>query len=38
VELGVGLEHILKFLRADFYTGFQSGAKVRTGLRLGFGF
>ena len=38
LEVGVGLEHIFKILRADIYTGFQSGKKVRTGLRLGFGF
>ncbi|MBK0404369.1 carboxypeptidase-like regulatory domain-containing protein [Adhaeribacter sp. BT258] len=38
LELGVGLEHIFKILRADFYTGFQEGQKVRTGFRLGFGF
>lgn len=38
LELGVGLEHIFKVLRADFYTGFQSGQKVRTGFQFGFGF
>lgn len=38
LELGVGLEHIFKILRTDFYTGFQSGKKVRSGFRIGFGF
>jgi hypothetical protein len=38
LEVGVGLEHIFKILRADFYTGFQSGQKVRSGFRVGFGF
>ncbi|RSK49373.1 DUF5686 and carboxypeptidase regulatory-like domain-containing protein [Hymenobacter rigui] len=38
VEVGVGIEHIYKLLRADFYTGLQSGQKVGTGIRLGIGF
>ncbi|KAA9325478.1 DUF5686 and carboxypeptidase regulatory-like domain-containing protein [Adhaeribacter soli] len=38
VEVGIGLEHIFKILRADFYTGFQEGEKVRSGFRVGFGF
>ena len=38
LEVGLGLEHIFKILRADFYTGFQSGQKVRAGFRFGFGF
>ncbi|MET4108422.1 DUF5686 and carboxypeptidase regulatory-like domain-containing protein [Hymenobacter sp. UYP22] len=38
LELGVGIEHIYKLLRADFYTGFQSGKRAGTGIRVGFGF
>lgn len=38
VELGVGVEHIFKILRVDFFTGFQRSEKVGSGLRLGFGF
>ncbi|WP_426058464.1 DUF5686 and carboxypeptidase regulatory-like domain-containing protein [Hymenobacter sp. B1770] len=38
VELGVGIEHILKVLRVDFYTALQSGEKLGTGVRIGFGF
>jgi hypothetical protein len=38
LELGVGLEHIFKFFRVDYYAGFQSGEKVRSGFRVGFGF
>ncbi len=38
LEIGVGLEHIFKILRADIYTGFEYGNKVRTGFRFGFGF
>ncbi|MDQ4139122.1 MAG: DUF5686 family protein, partial [Bacteroidota bacterium] len=38
LELGVGVEHIFKILRIDFFTGFQSREKVGSGLRLGFGF
>ncbi|HEX8328043.1 MAG TPA: DUF5686 and carboxypeptidase regulatory-like domain-containing protein [Hymenobacter sp.] len=38
VELGVGIEHVLKVLRVDFYTALQSGEKLGTGLRVGFGF
>ena len=37
-EVGVGIEHIFKLLRADFYTGFHEGEKVRSGIRVGFGF
>ncbi|QNF32014.1 carboxypeptidase-like regulatory domain-containing protein [Adhaeribacter swui] len=37
LELGVGVEHIFKILRVDFFTGFQSREKVGSGLRLGFG-
>jgi hypothetical protein len=38
VELGVGIEHIVKVLRVDFYTAMQSGQKLGTGLRVGIGF
>jgi len=38
VEVGVGIEHILKVLRADFYTALQSGERLGTGLRVGIGF
>ena len=38
VEVGVGIEHILKVLRVDFYTALQSGQKLGTGFRFGIGF
>ena len=38
VELGVGVEHIFKVLRVDFYTALQSGQRLGTGLRIGVGF
>ena len=38
VELGAGVEHILKIVRVDFYTALQSGQRLGTGLRLGIGF
>ena len=38
VELGAGVEHILKVLRVDFYTALQSGQRLGTGLRVGYGF
>ncbi|ALW84315.1 hypothetical protein AUC43_03910 [Hymenobacter sedentarius] len=38
VELGVGVEHILKVFRVDFYTALQSGERLGTGVRVGFGF
>ena len=38
LELGVGVEHIFKILRVDFFTGFQSQHKTGAGFRLGFGF
>ena len=38
VELGVGVEHILKVLRVDFYSALQSGQRLGTGVRVGFGF
>ncbi len=37
LELGVGIEHILKFLRVDFYTAFND-SDTRTGFVFGFGF
>jgi len=38
VEVGVGIEHIVKVLRVDFYTALQSGQKLGTGFRIGMGF
>ena len=38
LELGAGVEHILKIVRVDFYTGLQSGQHVGTGIRVGLGF
>jgi hypothetical protein len=38
VELGAGVEHILKVLRVDFYTALQSGQRLGTGFRAGIGF
>ncbi len=38
VELGAGVEHLLKVLRVDFYTALQSGQKLGTGFRVGYGF
>jgi hypothetical protein len=38
VELGAGIEHILKVVRVDFYTALQSGQKLGTGFRVGIGF
>lgn len=38
VEVGVGLEHVFKVMRVDFYTGLQSGQRVGTGVRVGIGF
>ncbi|SNR77135.1 CarboxypepD_reg-like domain-containing protein [Hymenobacter mucosus] len=38
LELGVGIEHILKVGRLDFYTSLQSGQKAGTGVRVGLGF
>ena len=38
LELGLGIEHIFKFFRIDFFTGFQSREKVGSGIRTGFGF
>ena len=38
LELGAGVEHILKIMRVDFYTGLQSGQRAGAGLRVGLGF
>ena len=38
LELGVGVEHIFKILRVDFYTALKSSDPVGTGLRIGLGF
>lgn len=38
LELGVGVEHILKIVRVDFYTSLQSGRRAGTGIRVGLGF
>ena len=38
VEVGAGIEHILKVLRVDFYSALQSGQHLGTGLRIGVGF
>ena len=38
LELGVGLEHLLKIIRVDFVMGLQEGNQVSTGIRLGVGF
>ncbi|GAB3240404.1 hypothetical protein GCM10027346_34510 [Hymenobacter seoulensis] len=38
LELGVGVEHVLKFGRIDFFTSLQSGKRAGTGIRMGFGF
>ncbi|UYZ61880.1 DUF5686 and carboxypeptidase regulatory-like domain-containing protein [Hymenobacter weizhouensis] len=38
LELGVGVEHIFKINRIDFYTAFQSGQRLSSGFRYGIGF
>ncbi|MDN5212766.1 DUF5686 and carboxypeptidase regulatory-like domain-containing protein [Fulvivirgaceae bacterium BMA12] len=38
LEFGVGLEHIFKVLRVDYYLGFLSGKKIQNGFRIGVGF
>ncbi|EAY30239.1 DUF5686 and carboxypeptidase regulatory-like domain-containing protein [Microscilla marina] len=38
LELGIGLEHILKIMRFDFIVGLQEGNQVSSGFRFGFGF
>lgn len=37
-ELGVGIEHIFKFMRIDFYTAFRNGENDGSGIRIGAGF
>ncbi len=37
-ELGVGIEHIFKILRVDFYNSWHSGAHERSGIRFGIGY
>ncbi|MCV9386374.1 DUF5686 and carboxypeptidase regulatory-like domain-containing protein [Reichenbachiella ulvae] len=38
LELGVGIEHIFKLFRADYFTSFDRGNFQSHGIRLGFGF
>ncbi len=38
LELGLGIEHIFKVLRVDYFIGFESGNNVQNGIRLGVGF
>lgn len=38
VELGVGIEHIFKFMRVDFYQAIRNGAFFSDGVRIGIGF
>lgn len=35
LELGAGVEHILKFLRVDYFTALQSGQRLNSGVRVG---
>lgn len=37
-EFGVGIEHIFKFLRVDYYRGYQRGRLYNVGIRVGAGF
>ena len=37
-EVGVGLEHIFKILRIDFYNSWLAGTHQRNGFRFGIGF
>ena len=37
-ELGVGIEHILKILRVDYFNSWRSGLHQRSGIRIGVGF
>lgn len=37
-ELGVGIEHIFKILRVDYYNSWHSGKHERSGVRFGVGF
>ncbi len=38
LELGLGIEHIFKVVRVDFFTAFQEGKRGRTGITVGLGF
>ncbi|PIB37433.1 hypothetical protein BFP72_05855 [Reichenbachiella sp. 5M10] len=38
VELGIGLEHIFKLMRFDYFTSFEEGKFRSHGFRLGMGF
>jgi len=38
VEIGIGIEHILKIGRVDFVSSFQQGEKAGAGVRIGIGF
>ena len=38
LEFGIGLEHIFKVLRVDYYLGFLSGSRIQNGFRIGVGF
>lgn len=37
-ELGLGIEHIVKIIRVDYYNSWWSGQHQRSGVRLGVGF
>jgi hypothetical protein len=37
-EIGVGIEHIFKFLRVDYYKSLRPGAHTQQGFRFGLGF
>ena len=37
-ELGLGIEHIFKILRIDYYNSWRAGNHERSGIRLGVGF
>ncbi|WP_167856439.1 DUF5686 and carboxypeptidase regulatory-like domain-containing protein [Hymenobacter metallicola] len=37
-ELGVGVEHIFKILRVDYFTALQAGERLNSGIRIGIGF
>jgi hypothetical protein len=37
-ELGLGIEHIFKILRIDYYNSWRSGTHERSGVRFGVGF
>ena len=38
IEMGIGVEHIFKFMRIDFFTSFEDGNRMRNGFVVGFGF